>query len=309
MSAQSSIPPPSSGSVPTSMPVDPSSSRPDPGPRRSSSPRRVPGRAAGLAVLAVVAIAVAILLIAPGGKSGPAPFSPIASAAEKTASYPGFRMSITAKVDAGGQSFGMSGNGVFNGATNQGKLDLSTQGSPAGAFSMSEVFSGSTFYVSSPQLSAVIPSGANWIKVDVGDELSSKEADVGAFDPTQQIQELQGVSSDIRAVGSEMVGKAITTHYKGTIDSSALSDSLRDQGEDEAADSVESSGQTAPVDVWVDREGLLRRIDLAQDLSIQGTSARMAMSMTFSNYGIKPQIALPSDVETLDAGALSDLAG
>lgn len=308
MSAPESMPPPSPGLPPTqSMPVEAAPARRASGTGGGSSPAGFRLTLAGLA-LAVVGVAAAILLIGPGGKDSSAPFSPIASAAQRTASSPGVQVEIAAKVNAPqtGESMTMTGNGVFNGQTNQGKLDFRATSSSGPSIQMSEVFSGSVFYLSSPQLTPLMPPGTSWMKVDLGDVLSDAESQAGGFDPTQQLEELQGISSDIHAVGSETVDDVITTHYTGTLDVEAAAERLRDQGEDEIADQLENSGVSSPVDVWIDRKGMVRRMDMTVAFPAAGTSASMAMSMTFSHFGIKPRITLPAESEVFDASSLTE---
>lgn len=320
MSDPESIPPPqTSQAPPTSMPVAPGSA---PRAARSSSGRslgsRMPAgakrsRFAALAALAVVAVAAAILLVGPGGSDSGAPFSPIASAAERMQSYPGFRMNMTAKLDvpAAGQSVAMSGSGLYNGRTDQAELTVGTSGMPGGDFEIKEITDGSVFYLSSPQLSQQL-GGASWMKLDLSDELPGSSG-ISGVDPTEQFAQLEAVSSDVRAVASEKVDGVITTHYAATLDARRTADLLREAGDDEGAAQLETladQGQgSTPVDVWIDRKGLMRRFDMVVPFaSPDGTSATMSMSMTMDRFGVSPEITIPSGAEVFDATELADQA-
>jgi hypothetical protein len=230
--------------------------------------------------------------------------------------YPGFEMNMTAKVDVPevGQSMSMSGSGVFNGTTGQGKLTMRTSGSPGGDFQMTELIDGAVVYMSSPAFAPVLPAGASWLKLDMSAALPDSQSDLGGFDPTGQFAQLQSVSSNVRAVGSEKVGDAVTTHYTATIDFRKSADAVRDAGDEAGADAIEqfadAGNPTTPVDVWIDSKGLIRRMDMLVPFApvTGGTGGSMSMSMTLSHFGIKPRIEIPADTAVFDATDLANQA-
>ncbi|CAN5535186.1 hypothetical protein BH10ACT11_BH10ACT11_12300 [soil metagenome] len=303
MSPSESIPPPPSGAPPAlSMPV---AFGPETAPGRGGRP----GLRAAALLGTVAIVAAAILLIGPGGHDSRAPFAPIADAAERMQSYPGFEMDFTGSASSPqtGESIRMTGGGVFNGQTGRARIAIRTQGASSGDFSVTEVADDSTFYLQVPGLASQLPNGASWMKLDLSDELPDPDQDVGSLDPAEQFQQLQAVSPDARSVGQEKVGGVITTHYAATVDLNRQVDLLRDQGEDEAADQLEkvidANGQSStPVDVWIDQKGLIRRMDMTIPFgAVAGPGASISMSMELTHFWAEPKIDLPPESDVFDA--------
>lgn len=259
-----------------------------------------------------------------GGLEAPGtPFaSEIAEAAERTAALPGSRISFTGSVGSpqipGGMT--MRGSGEFNGQTQRGRLEMtaSAPGIPGGGFSMTQVSDGFTFFMTSPLLGGMLPDGKSWLKLDLGDTFGSGgSAALGTgVDPAQQLDSLRAVSDAVSDLGTERVRGVVTHRYSATISLERQLDLLRDEGEDEAADALEKLSEAggaaafqAPVEVWIDEQGLVRR----QAMSIPfgalggaGAGAQASMTMELFDFGAKPDIALPPESEVLDATDLAE---
>ncbi len=299
----SSIPPP--GFPPPDQPVQRASPAPPPArPDRNRLKLLIAG------AVAVTAGFVAYTLFL-GPDEGPEGLNPIAQAAERTAAIPGSRMSMTA--DASFPQLGarmvMSGSGVTNGRTDRGRIEMNGhyEGGPAQLpdFSMVGVNEGYTMYMSSSLFSAALPAGKSWIKL----ESTSEEIEQASFsnvDPTQQLDSLRGVTDDFTTVGPERVRGVVTTHYQATIDYRLYADALREEGLDDAAEQVESTLdgiESSPVDVWIDDEQRIRRMDLS--IAMPEGAGEMTVSLEVYDFGISPRIDLPSASEVIDAQELA----
>ena len=112
------------------------------------------------------------------------------------------------------------------------------------------------------------PGGSDkwWVAPD------DSESPLGEFSPEKLLSMLRAASSEIIRVGEEDVRGASTARYRLTVDR-------------ERADLGDGPGPTAEVDVWIDEDGFVRRID-ADDESGEFT-------VEFFDFGIGLDIRAP----------------
>jgi hypothetical protein len=117
------------------------------------------------------------------------------------------------------------------------------------------------------------------------------------------------VSTGVAKIGSETIRGVETTHYKATLDLAKAVDranvpaSLRD----DLGKIVRRNGAslTIPADVWVDNDGLARRIQLKLDLAkLAGPDGGMdvpalTMSMDLYDFGVPVHVEAPPPGETV----------
>jgi hypothetical protein len=150
-----------------------------------------------------------------------------------------------------------------------------------------------------------LPGGAEWMKLDLSEQVGSQ---MQTMDPREQLKMLRS-SKDFEEVGSERVRGVPTTHYKATVDQGDEVDRLRDEGEDAAADFLEKvieandGVETVDVEAWVARDKTIRRMKMEIPFSLGAAPAggSMVMTMDLYDFGIEPDIELPSDDEVFDA--------
>jgi hypothetical protein len=175
-----------------------------------------------------------------------------------------------------------------------------------------------TAYVHYPAAMAQFMGGKSWVSMSGNDELRGTSSGIGPFgqaDPREYLDYLATVSSGVDEVGSERIGDLDTTHYHAVIEFDRALDELPDarleelgidkqtltQQLDAMRDSV---GGDLPVDVWIDGDGLLRR--LSMDMSFEGQ--HMSMVMDLDEYGVDVAVeAPPADQVTDLSSALGDL--
>ncbi len=303
------MPGPSSGNFGWTNPDMPSA--PEPTNRPKHSPLLV---VIGLGVLLITGW---LVLTVVGGK-GSGKLNPIAEAAGRTASYPGYRVAMTVSVSAPqvvGASFQMQGTGEFNGDNQSGRLSLSGS-APSGpsGLQVNEIITDGDLYLGSPSFAGQLPEGKSWIEIRdflslVGGDQSS--ASFQQSDPSNQLKMLAAVSDNFTLVDHEKVRGTQTAHYRASLDSAKEAALYRAQGNDTAADLVEKLAQQtgvsgSPVEVWVDSRGLVRRVRMSIPLpTATGTQATMEMSMDFFDFGAAAQVFAPPSSEVFDA---TDLA-
>ena len=274
--------------------------------------RRVVGSLAPFLALAALSAA----LTGCGGGGVAQAIDPVAAAATKTEDAGGVKLQMTFTADSAGKSVTVTGNGAFE--KSQGSMDFDfgrlfeqadlQTGADQSARVVFLTESGDpVLYLRIPFLSALLPSGKSWIRLDLqkaGNVLGvdvEKELGNGATqNPTDALRllESQGAFTD---VGKETVDGVDTTHYSGTID-------LQKAG---AAHGVPSdvvqrliaagAPNEFPIDAWVDGAGYLRRIVETYDGASGSQSVSTKVTIDLSDYGTNVDVSAPPSDEVFDA--------
>jgi hypothetical protein len=156
---------------------------------------------------------------------------------------------------------------------------------------------------------ASLPDGMKpWIKVDPSSVGVSRSQLDQSQNPADLLESLKGVA-DIREVGHDTVRGVDTTEYAGTVDLAKALDRAGSDVRSRLQKALSAMETSVPVKVWVDDEGLPRRMQM--DISVQGMS--MSMTMEFYDYGTPVDVAAPPASEVGDMssliGSASALAG
>lgn len=178
------------------------------------------------------------------------------------------------------------------------------------------VVDGATAYVRSPMLE-VLSGTSGWLSVppeERGQEAGSLFG-AGGSDPSQMLEVLRGVSDDVEVAGREEIRGVPATRYTATIDlAHALEEVPVDQRPRLQAqlDTMTEGLGNVPVEVWVDDDGLARRlrIGLDQPSGAAGESIAGSMTIDFFDYGQPVDIEVPSpDEVTPFTEVMGGLAG
>jgi hypothetical protein len=161
-------------------------------------------------------------------------------------------------------------------------------------------------YMRSDAFGDALPGGAEWMKIDLSE-------DIGAEQP-MDVRQWLGVlrsSHDLESLGSETIRGIPTTHYRATIDQSAEVDRLREEGQDRAADALETliaaneGADTTEVEVWVGGR-TVHRFRMTLPFSFMAPAgSTMQMTVDLFDFGVEPDIDLPDEGDVFDA---TDLA-
>jgi hypothetical protein len=158
-------------------------------------------------------------------------------------------------------------------------------------------------------LSSQLPGGKHWIKLDVSKLGKSAGLDLGKLLSGSQLQPsdvlgmLEGEGAKITKVGPETVDGTATTHYRVTVD---------------VAKALQAKGLTSPLlaglaaqmpkvpeDVWIGKDGLVRRVQISYEPAQGGERAHVAMTMDLYDYGAHVTIAAPPSSDVFDATELA----
>ena len=162
---------------------------------------------------------------------------------------------------------------------------------------------GDTFYVRVPFLEMVTGT-EGWLSMtasDLGAAAGGLGLGGGTYDPSKVLDALRGVSDEADVVGEEEVRGVATTHYRTTIDvARAIAQAPEDQRAQIEAALEQVGDPTAadiPVDIWLDDDGLPRRMSLSlgdAPAGVLGDGAAITLTMELFGYGEPVDIEIPS---------------
>jgi hypothetical protein len=279
-----------------------------------------------------LALAAGLIAAVLGGcGSTAATLDPVAEAAVATSHAGGAQMSLDISIGLPGQAspIKLSGSGDFNFADGEGELVSELTGLPAaasgllhaGSIEFTELYAKGALYMRSPQLTAKLPGGARWIKLDLAELAQATGLDLqsltsGQSNPAQVLEYLKASGGTVTRVGSETIRGIPTTHYRATINLAAVLRKEAAASHGDAAQAIEkllpqSAGTTVPVEVWVDSHDLVRRMSMVLSESAAGERVKVLLALELFNFGATPSVNVPAPGEVLDAtgGSLSALAG
>jgi hypothetical protein len=157
-----------------------------------------------------------------------------------------------------------------------------------------------------------------WLKLDTRTLESLHGINFGPItaaknvEPTQYLDFLQGATV-VTKVGSDQVDGAATTHYRTTVDlNAAVKKTSGDAAVAINRDIASFQSPLIPVEVWIDGQGLVRKLTAALGLkaTTSGAAFHAQLTFTFSGFGTPVDTSTPPVAQTADlAPLLSALAG
>jgi hypothetical protein len=233
----------------------------------------------------------------------------IVQAAARTAESSSARFAFTASLKGGAAEGSWSGEGAFAGGRGRMTLDLSRLGTGAGAFADGKaelVLDGLVVYIRMPpSLAQALPAEKAWLKLDLAKLGEAQGVDVAQLmqfnqgNPNGVLRYLRGATDDFEALGKEEVRGVPTTHYHGTIDLREVAAEAAPETRKSYERVIEVSGTSkVPMEVWIDEDGLARRLEYAQPLG-RG-QGKLALTMDLYDFGVEVDVRIPPERETLD---------
>jgi hypothetical protein len=288
--------------------------------RHRGTHRRAPRALAALAATAVLCAACAVAL---SGCGASATLDPIARAADVSEHQAGARIVMTMQLSAAqipGGSAKIVARGFIDERAHAGELTMDLAGIPgasaAGASgTMQMIFDYPTFYMRMPALAGRLPEGRTWMKFDIvkalkGSGISIPLSSASPSDPTELLRYLRASSGGVTNLGAQTLAGVATTHYRGTLELGDVLAKLPADQQAAARATLEKLGESGaiPVEVWVDRQDRVRRMQLG--ISAGGASSGLpsvsaALTVDFTSYGPVPAIAPPPASEVFDATAMA----
>ena len=217
----------------------------------------------------------------------------------------------------------MKGYGAFDLEAMRGSLKMSMNfpgledlGTLEGTNDIEAVYDfrdGFVMYMKWPQMTQMIDPNATWMKMDLAALAQEAGFDLDALmkvdqgNPLKAVDYLEGVEG-MRQVGRERVRGVLTTRYSGAIDLDTLFEELSEAAAVSMKEAMEQTGMSEfPMDVWIDRDGLPRRMEYTFSFSAApgaATAGSTTMRMDYFGYGSAVDIALPASSETVDVAKM-----
>ena len=279
--------------------------------------RRWTGIAAAVLVIVLAACGSQAKTVEVKKKVAPSPRKVVLASIRTTAAAKSARMSMSIETGFGAEHFTLTGDGVTDFVTGDSALTMHFPeiGSEPGG-SIETLVVDRVAYVKMPKALFGGPLGdGKWLKVPNLDDANSALPGLGQSDPSQFLAYLETVSAGVTKVGAETIRGVATTHYKASLDPAKAGSrgdvppSLRD----DLSKILQKNGVpfTIPADVWVDNDGLARRIQLKLDLGKMTGVPRetdlpvMTLSIDLYDFGVPVHVVAPpaGDVEAFPFGA------
>ena len=256
-------------------------------------------------VLSLLLILVVVNSLLNGGGESPFNPNPVAAAAERTVEVPGMRIAMTETMDTeAGAPVTIVGRGTYNGETNLAEVAFETSGPQGQQLSFTAILSEDAWFFRYPEFASRMPEGKQWLKLE-GFPGQKDMSAPGSGSPDESLQMLRSTGS-VRRLGRANVGGSQTTRYRVALSAAAIERGLRAEGKDELASQVGAAQIVGPVraEVFVTKAGLLRRMRLTVAVLAGGRAVTTTVREDFSDFGIKPRIAVPPDSEVYDLSPL-----
>ena len=289
------------------------------------------GRSAAVAAVFAIAAAAAVTAGCGGGSGRAVSLDPVAAAATKSQQAGAARIRFALALSSPqtqGKTLRMRASGAIDGTSGELTFNLgslirqmgATQGVTPGATmaqlkhaSIKEIFleQGGDYviYMRLGALASQIPGGKQWLELNLSKLGKSAGLDFGKLlsgsqlQPTDLLGMLRGEGAKIRRLGSATIDGIATTHYRVTVD---------------VAKAFQAKGLTSPMlgsfaaqmpklpeDVWIGKDGLVRRVAIDYSFAPAGRQLHMRMTMNISDYGAHITIAAPPSGEVFDATQLA----
>jgi hypothetical protein len=245
----------------------------------------------------------------------PSPQKVVLASVQTTTAAKSARLSMTISTAGmpAGEPFDVVAEGIADFTTGDSSISMGTAGDSTDNFEARVV--DHVAYMKLPESFGGLVGSDKWLKVPNLGAADHVLPGYGQGDPSQFLAYLETVSSDVKKVGSETIRGVETTHYKATLDLGKAVDradvpaSLRDELHD-LFDKSNGAGFAIPAEVWVDGDGLARRIQMTMNLGQLGGEfgiddvPAMTMSMDLYDFGVPVHVEAPpaADVQEFPFG-------
>jgi hypothetical protein len=271
--------------------------------------------ATGLAVAAAAAVTAGC---GSGGSVHAVALDPVSAAAAKTqnagAARIHFSVTLSSPQVAGGKSVAVRGTGAIDGTSSELSMGLGSllrnTGLPVGTNGSVKEISleqngDYVIYVKSGLAASYLPGGQQWVELDISKLGKSAGVDLtqllsgSQLQPGDLLSMLKSEGAKVHTVGVTTVDGVATTHYRVRVD---VAKALHQRGLPSALlGGTAKQLPTVPANVWIDKDGLVRRIQLAYGVA----QSHAAMKMDLYDYGAHVTIAAPPSNSVFDATQLA----
>lgn len=263
-------------------------------------------------------VAAALVLV---GCQGTDPVDRVGGAAQALTDAGTARFEMTVRAAGQGEEFRADGAQDLATGALQMRLDLGADGPLTETLLL-----GTDVYVRSPLFELFTGDPETWVRVDLAAQASEQGIDEqllleGNTGPAALLAQLDGASQDVERLGGDTVRGVDTDHLRVTIDTAAAIEQAPPETRAQLRTYAEAVGLPAryPMDLWIDADGLVRRIRTVLDVPTgpggEGDAGERADALTqetvleLFDFGVSVDLRAPDDEQVVDlADLLRDLA-
>jgi hypothetical protein len=254
-------------------------------------------------------LAASVLLLSGCGGNDPQALLDGASEALEAAGTSRFEMRVDAAGGQGGQFAADGAQDLTTGALRM-AIDLGDAQTATETLLLGE-----EVFVRSPLFALFTGDESVWVRVDLAATAEAEGLDAedligGQTGPAALLSQLEGASGDLEELGSEEVRGVDTTHLRVTIDTDAAIEQADPQIREQLRTYADASGlpSTYPMELWVDDDGLVRRIRTLLDVPGEGgdeaTGVTQQTTLELYDFGVGVDLDRPLPEQTVE---LADL--
>jgi hypothetical protein len=192
-------------------------------------------------------------------------------------------------------------------------MDLSSMTAMGGAPGFGEpvrmLVDGTQFWMRVPPAMRAETGGKPWAKVSGG--VTSLGAGMQSPDPSSMLNQLRGVTNELEKRGRVKVRGVSTTHYHAKLDmSKAMAEVPQAEREQmEAMLKLVGGSMGAPVDVYMDDDDRIRRMDMSYEFDMFGQKMSIALKMELFDFGTRVAFKRPAAAEVAELSSLAGAGG
>ena len=282
-------------------------------------------RAWGFAMVPAFAVLVAMMVLSV--RVAPSADASVARAAARTADRVTGRFVMRTQVapaDTSAATIDLTSDGTYDRASGRlrGTVDLSrVLGAGAGgpmAGPVETIKDGPRIYLRAQIFTDTLPAHRPWVVLDTtrinptSGLAVTGEIDSTVTDPASFLDALRGIGQDTHAVGEEEIDGAATVHYRGTASLDRAAADLPVEEQERLRQGFVGLGVVGehlllPMDVWVDREGDVRRVATTLDVTSTATPGSSPVTTPVSITIDYRDLGVPAVIELPDPDDVSDI--
>lgn len=122
--------------------------------------------------------------------------------------------------------------------------------------------------------------------------------------PEDYLEYLRSVSGDVQVIGADEIDGATVTHYRAEISRDVIEEGLGRMPDEIRSQFDNYDFEFDPVEVWIDGNNLVRRIDFGMTVEMSMDGSGFNMDMTFStrfhDFGSPVDIQIPDESDVVD---------
>ncbi|MEE1755547.1 hypothetical protein [Streptomyces sp. SP18CS02] len=248
----------------------------------------------------VFAVAAAVVAVLASGCSGPADARPGADPGEAVRGAPDAlaragtsKARTSMEMAAGGTRVTIRGEGGYDFRKRLGQLRVVLPKDASGASGhrpITELLAPGALYMKNR--GAGVPAD-KWVRVDTTTLTDGNLVTGGATDPAAAVELLLG-ARQVTYVGEEELAGVAVTHYRGTADIGHAARAASSQVRGALAAAAKGfTKDTVPFDVYLDREGRLRKVRHQFSFVNEGRMVAVASTTLLYEFGIPVEVTLP----------------